>query len=299
MTLALSRQMKQPHMILNFPPPANWQDFQVLTGRLVEQHCVEGTVREHGRQGQRQQGVDVYGEMPGELHMGVQCKEMQSGKKLTKEVIEAEANEALKFRPKLNTFVVATTLAEDVNIHRAVTELNQSGVYPFKVTYWSWKHFNDRLNRSNRLVQDSYKSYAEGFGHDQELEDLEALRKGFDRPAFIDDFRHELNCDDFVQALDDTALFLQTGLLRDRYTQSLVSATYALSMLPTGKSKKLRSQLKKEVDELRTRAIKDHADGRLSANLASEYNARRYGLLATVNAGLELRGVAAIFPNYS
>lgn len=286
-------------MILNFPPPANWQDFQILTGRMVEQYCVEGTVREHGRQGQRQHGVDVYGEMPGELHLGVQCKEMQLGKTLTKELIKAEADQALNFQPKLNTFVVATTLAEDVNIHLAVTELNQSRIYPFKVTYWSWKHYNDRLNRCNQLVEDSYKSYAEGFGYDQELEDLEALRKGFDRPAFIDDFRHELDYSDFVQALGDTALFLQTGLLRDRYTQTLVSSTYAFSMLPPGKSKSLRSQLMKEVNGLRKQAIKDHKEGRLNADVDNEYNARRYVLLATVNDGLRQRGIAPVVPNYS
>lgn len=50
-------------MILNFPPPANWQDFQILTLRLVEQVCDPATVREYGRQGQRQNGVDVYGEI--------------------------------------------------------------------------------------------------------------------------------------------------------------------------------------------------------------------------------------------
>ena len=55
-------------MILNFPPPANWQDFQILTLRLVEQVCDPATVREYGRQGQLQNGVDVYGEIFGGLH---------------------------------------------------------------------------------------------------------------------------------------------------------------------------------------------------------------------------------------
>lgn len=285
-------------MFLNFPPPANWQDFQVLTGRLVEQLCVEGTVREHGRQGQRQQGVDIYGEMPSERHIGVQCKEMQLGKTLTREIIKAEADLALNFHPKLHTFVVATTLAEDVNAHRAVTELNQSGAYPFKVTYWSWNYYNDKLNRSNQLVEDSYKSYAANFGYDQEVEDLEALRQGFDRPAFIDDFNQEINYSDFVEALGDTALFLQTGLLRDRVSKVLISATYALSMLPPGRSKKLRLQLKKEVNDLRNLAVKDLKEGNLDSSLADEYNARRYVLLESINRALKQQGVAVITPSY-
>jgi hypothetical protein len=215
-----------------------------------------------------------------------------------KKIIQAEADEALAFVPALTTFVIATTLPEDTAAHAAVTQLNASGAYPFKITYWSWKHFNDRLNRSNRLVQDSYQSYAQGFGRNQEREDLEALRRGFDRTAFIDDFRHELSYAEFVAALGDTALFLQTGTLRDRYSQAFVGETYALSMLPSGPAKTLRTLLHKEVNALRERAIKDHADGRLNARLAGEYNARRVVLLAALNAALDERGLAPVTPNY-
>jgi len=160
-------------------------------------------------------------------------------------------------------------------------------------------HYNDRLNRSNQLVQDSYRSYAEAFGREQEREELEALRKGFNRPAFIDDFRHELSYDDFVASLTDTLLFLQTGLLRDHLSQALVADAYAIDMLPKkGNARRLRMQLQKEVNELRKRAIKASAEGRLGPSLAGEYNARRYAVLATVNAGLEQGGVAPIVPNY-
>lgn len=205
-------------MLLNFPPPANWQDFQLLTTRLVGLKCSDGTVREYGRQGQKQDGVDVSGEMQNGEHLGVQYKEMQPGRKLTQALIQAEADKACDFKPALNIFVLATTLPEDTAMHQAVTTLNQSGAYPFRITYWSWKHFNDLLNRSNQVVKDSYKIYARSFGFDQELEDLEAIRTGFDRPAFIDDVRYEVSYVDFVHALGDTVLFLETGLLRDRLT---------------------------------------------------------------------------------
>lgn len=285
-------------MLLNFPPPANWQDFQVLTARIAELMCTEGTVHEYGRQGQRQDGVDVYGETHSGDHLGVQCKEMQPGKKLTEALIRTEANKALKFQPTLNMFVVATTLPEDTGMHSAVTNLNQSGLYPFKIAYWSWKHFNDMLNRSNHVVQDSYERYARSFGYDQELEDLEAIRTAFDRPAFIDDFRHEMSYDDFVHALGATVLFLDTGLLRDRHSNNLVSATYARSMLPSGPSKTLRVELKKEVTGLRKHAIRDLNDGLLGAGSARVYNARRLALLATVNRGLQRLNVQPIVPNY-
>ena len=285
-------------MLLNFPPPANWQDFQLLTARLVELKCIEGTVREYGRQGQRQDGVDVYGEMHNGEHLGVQCKEMQPGRKLTQRLIQTEADKARDFKPGLNTFVLATTLPEDTAMHQAVTTLNQSGAYPFRITYWSWKHFNDVLNRSNQVVQDSYKIYAQSFGFDQELADLQAIRTGFDRPAFIDDFSYEMRYVDFVHALSDTVLFLETGLLRDRQTNSLVSATYARGMLPAGPSKTLRTELKREVTALRIHATQDLKDGRLDASAATVYNARRRAVLETLNRGLQRHNMPPIAASY-
>ena len=285
-------------MILNFPPPANWQDFQLLTLRLVEQLCDPTTVREYGRQGQRQSGIDVYGEMPGELHLGVQCKQMMLAKTLTKELIAAEADDARSFKPLLQTFVIATTLSEDTATHKAVTDLNKSKKYTFKITYWSWKHFNDKLNRSNQLVQDSYKNYAEAFGIDQHISDLEALREGFDRNAFTDDFAVEVSMSHFLDALADTVLFLQTGMLRDRRSRDLIGATYPLNMLPTGESKTLRVQLLKEIKELRNQAIGDKARHQLDRAKATYYNAKRGAVIATVNLGLATRAVPPILLRY-
>lgn len=283
---------------LNFPPPANWQDFQILTLRLVEQLCEFATVREYGRQGQRQHGIDIYGEMPGELHLGVQCKEMKPGKKLTLQLIQAEADAALDFQPGLNVFVIATTLAEDTALHKAVTTLNSSKIYPFKISYWSWNHFNDKLNRSCKLMKDSYKNYAKSFDVNEQQLELEALSEAFSRPAFIDDFRHELSVGDFLHALSDTTLFLQTGLLRDRLTGELLRGAYPLSMLPAGENKKLRKRLLDDVNELRKRAIKENSIGQLNRSKAQEYNASRYAVISEINKTLVARGIPTITPHY-
>lgn len=283
---------------LNFPPPANWQDFQILTLRLVEQMCEPTTVREYGRQGQRQDGVDVYGEMPGELHLGVQCKQMKPDKKLTLQLIQNEADAALAFKPDLNVFIIATTLAEDTALHKAVTTLNASKKYTFKISYWSWNYFNDKLNRSSKLMKESYSNYAKSFDANEYLLELEALFEAFSRPAFIDDFHHELSSNDFLHALGDTVLFLQTGLLRDRHTGELLRGTYPLSMLPAGKSKKLRKHLYDEVKNLRRRALEDHSNGQLNHSKAQEYNASRYVLISEVNKVFLASGMHTITPLY-
>ncbi len=285
-------------MILNFPPPSNWQDFQILTLRLVEQLCDPTTVRDYGRQGQRQDGVDVYGEMFGEGHLGVQCKQMQPGKQLNLKLIQEEAEKARAFLPALNIFAVSTTLPEDTAVHKAVTKLNAAQTYPFKITYWSWSRFNDSLNRSSRLVEESYAAYAKAFGVGAELLEINALREAFDRPAFIDDFHHELSVSDFLTALRDTVLFLQTGYLRDRISGQLLRGSYSLEMLPEGEFKKLRVKLLKELKGLRAEAIKDHKSGQLGISLASEYNARRYAVIATLNKGLDNHGTHKVSPQY-
>ncbi len=223
---------------------------------------------------------------------------MQPGKLLTLKLIQAEADDARSFLPTLDTFVVATTLPEDTALHKAVTKLNAAKTYPFKITYWSWARFNDSLNRSSRLVEESYKAYAKAFDVNEELMEFDALREAFDRPAFVDDFHHELSTADFLAALGDTVLFLQTGLLRDRVSRQLLRGSYPLGMLPTGECKKLRAQLLTELKSLRAVAIKHHTNGQLDVSRAPEYNARRYAVIATVNEGLATRGLPPVRPQY-
>src|SRR5262245_42764726 len=57
------------------PPPTNWQDFQSLVKDIAESRYDPSTVVEYGRQGQAQNGVDVYAEDRFGKKIGIQCKE--------------------------------------------------------------------------------------------------------------------------------------------------------------------------------------------------------------------------------
>src|SRR5438045_2046872 len=57
------------------PPPSNWQDFQLLVKEIAAIRYNPGTVVEYGRQGQTQDGVDVFAEDYHEHKIGIQCKE--------------------------------------------------------------------------------------------------------------------------------------------------------------------------------------------------------------------------------
>jgi hypothetical protein len=60
------------------PPPNSWDEFEDLCADLFQEEWRDWHVVRHGREGQRQDGVDIYGRPNGADYSGVQCK----GKKL-------------------------------------------------------------------------------------------------------------------------------------------------------------------------------------------------------------------------
>ena len=85
--------------------PTNWQDFEKLCKLLWGEiwNC-EDSIKRHGRQGQNQQGVDVYAyvEKYGG-YCGIQCKGKDDYTKseLTENEIDNEIKKALTFEPEL------------------------------------------------------------------------------------------------------------------------------------------------------------------------------------------------------
>ena len=97
----------------------------------------------HGRQGQPQAGVDVYGHDRVETRfVGVQCKgkDQTYGEKLTEAELRQEIEKAKTFVPKLDVFIVATTAPNDVAIQevaRSITENHsRSGFFEVRVQGW-------------------------------------------------------------------------------------------------------------------------------------------------------------------
>lgn len=96
------------------PPPSNWQDFQLLLGEIARTRFEPSTVVEYGRNGQRQNGVDVFAVDRFGRRIGIQCKETKVD--LKKSVLKTEADKATKFKGGLDQFVIATTDMTDIAI---------------------------------------------------------------------------------------------------------------------------------------------------------------------------------------
>ncbi len=95
----------------------------------------------HGRSGQSQQGVDIYGHPtsaePWQL-IGVQCKLVNRGA-LTFMDISDEIAKAAEFTPALAEFIIATTANRDANLQetlRAIgAERESAGAFPVHVVF--------------------------------------------------------------------------------------------------------------------------------------------------------------------
>jgi cellulose synthase operon protein C len=126
------------------PPPKNWQDFERLCYDIYSRRWQTNDAEMHGRQGQPQAGVDVYGHdrLENDKLVGVQCKgkdQTYDGALTNKELLD-EVDKAKTFKPKLDVFVLATTAPNDVGIQevaRTITEdHSQQGLFEVRVQGW-------------------------------------------------------------------------------------------------------------------------------------------------------------------
>lgn len=93
----------------------------------------------HGRQGQPQNGVDIYGEDNLGQFVGVQCKRYDL--ELTTKTVEEEIEKAEKFKPDLKAFFIATTAPSDTKIQSAIRLISGKRVaadkFPVGIFFWN------------------------------------------------------------------------------------------------------------------------------------------------------------------
>ena len=161
-----------------FPPPKNWQDFENLSYDLWRAIWKDPNTQKNGRQGQPQNGVDVFGQ-PGQATAwaGVQCKgkDNYSDKNVTEAELRKEVDKAKSFTPPLKEFTLATTGPRDSTIQeiaRSITEdHHKHGLFSVQVRFW--EDILIDLDSYPDLVAKYYPDYAT----------TSTLRQGFDQLA--------------------------------------------------------------------------------------------------------------------
>ena len=294
--------MNQLPVFMPLPQPGNWQDFQALIVEVARAKYVADSVQEFGRQGQRQNGVDIYASDLLDRNIGIQCKETKKKNGLNEQIIADEIESALKFSPSLDLFIIATTERTDAKLQEYVNKTNQNGSLKFKIQIWFWDDINREINRSQAVMSACYKSFLDHFGADEIKNHLAGIRIAFDRPAFTDNFLYERNFNDFESALIDTKAMLKTGFLYDRWSRSLVAQVVPSSMIGNETYQQFIQKVEKSLDRiyqdfLRDKKAASHNSKQLEER-AGDYNISRRKLLNIINNELKSAGMREIGISY-
>lgn len=108
-------------------PPSDWQAFERLCFDLYSGMWGDPNAQMHGRSGQEQWGVDIFGHDEHGLFTGVQCKGKTGGygSRLTERERRDEVEKAKHFSPSLDVFIVATTSPADAKLQRVAGNITQ------------------------------------------------------------------------------------------------------------------------------------------------------------------------------
>lgn len=141
-------------------PPKSWDEFEDLCADLFMMEWADLMLVRHGRQGQRQNGVDSYGRLKNGTFAGIQCKGKRQWppNRITKNEMEREVAKATRFRPKLSEFVFATTQPDDQKLQRHARFLSerQKKLHLFSVHILGWDELVRRLTKWPDLVEKHY-----------------------------------------------------------------------------------------------------------------------------------------------
>jgi hypothetical protein len=120
------------------PPPKSWDEFEDIALAAAKLRWSSDDFHRHGRTGQKQDGVDVYGHDDENRHIGVQCKNTIEGVSMA--VVETEIGNAEAFEPALDRLYIATTAKRDAPLQKAVrllsAERRKTGRFPVGILFW-------------------------------------------------------------------------------------------------------------------------------------------------------------------
>jgi hypothetical protein len=118
--------------------------------------------QKNGRSGQPQASVDVFGQTDGKW-IGLQCKQKDGLLRttVTRKELEVEVGNALKFKPRLAKFILATSGPRDVNLQERARQIatRHKSKRLFSVEVWSWEDIWHELYQRERLLNRVQKVY--------------------------------------------------------------------------------------------------------------------------------------------
>lgn len=142
----------------HLPPPTDWQAFERLCFDLYRSVWQTDDAHLHGRKGQKQGGIDVYGtDRRSGKRVGVQCKgkDRDFGGRVTEQELKREVAAARTFHPPIDFFVLATTAPNDKTIQavaRALTEEHLRDGF-FEVHVVGWEELRQLIYEHPQIIE--------------------------------------------------------------------------------------------------------------------------------------------------
>jgi hypothetical protein len=163
----------------NFPRLKSDDEFEQLICDLCRLEWQDPNTDRRGRSGQKQLGVDVYGQPfdAGGNFRGAQCKLRKTDKQPTEKEIEAEIKKARKFPHKLDTLIIVTDAPRDVTTQDVITRISkrEENSGGFKVAVWFWDSICERIASYNHIIKKYYRDFYSNLTTlplDENLEDI-------------------------------------------------------------------------------------------------------------------------------
>lgn len=150
------RAASAPEQDERLPPPDDPAAFESLCLDLFREIWNDPGAQKYGRSGQMQAGVDIFGKAAGR-RIGVQCKQKDGRLRtqLTVRELEKEVENALGFRPALQTLILATTGPRDAKAQAQARRISKEhearGL--FQVEVWSWAEIWNEIQGRAELLR--------------------------------------------------------------------------------------------------------------------------------------------------
>jgi hypothetical protein len=173
------------------PPPKSWDEFEDITLAAAKLRWKTTDFERHGRTGQKQDGVDVYGRDTEHRLIGVQCKNTVDG--ITLATVNAEILNAEAFVPELDALYIATTAKRDASLQKDIRTISESRrqTGKFGVIILFWDDVCQDLATNDQVFFSHYPQIRAGLDpakeHDRDLwQKLTALLKSDGVIGFLD-----------------------------------------------------------------------------------------------------------------
>lgn len=117
--------------------PKDWSEFQDITTSALRIKWSSPNIQQYGRQGQAQQGVDIFGQDHLGRASGIQCKRQDT---LEEDAINDEVTKAESFKPTLDNYYFAIAGPRDAKLQQLIRLISEKRLaaskFPVGIFFW-------------------------------------------------------------------------------------------------------------------------------------------------------------------